>query len=152
MYRESSYSKTKNDCTINITNNRLPKSPLLDNESGNDFYDELQNGKVLLIFMLTDCGACQIESRIASSSLPSIDSRVKIYGVVREEKEKIQKFASSYNANFPILIDKEGKLFEQLKIKCTPTNLIIENGVVKKVLVGSPKDEKMLLNDLEIPN
>jgi hypothetical protein len=49
-----------------------------------------------------------------------------------------------------ILVDKDGKMFEQLKIRCTPTNLILENGVVKKVLIGSPKDEKMLMDDLEI--
>ena len=124
----------------------------MDTQSGNDFYDKLQNEKVMLIFMMTDCGACQFESPIVSKALPLIGPKVKVYGVVREEKDKIQNFVKNYNVNFPILIDKDGKMFEQLKIKCTPTNLVLENGIVKKVLIGSPKDEKMLFNDLEIVN
>lgn len=152
IYKGIFSSKTTNKCAINIENNRLPNNALLDSESGNNFYDRLHNEKVLLIFLTTDCGGCQIESRIVSKALPLIGSKVKIYGVVREEKDKVQNFVKNYNVNFPILVDKDGKMFEQLKIRCTPMNLIIENGEIKKVLTGSPKDEKMLLSDLEIAN
>ena len=145
-------SKTKNNCSIDVENERLPSGILLDTESGNNFFDKLQNEKALLIFMMTECAGCQIESQIVSAALPRIGSNIKIYGVVRERKNEVDNFIKNHAVNFPILIDKDGKMFEQLKIKCTPMNLITENGVIKKVLLGSPKDEKMLLDDLEIAN
>lgn len=154
QYKEIRNSNAKNDCTLTIAEKELlpENTSLFETQSNENFYEKLQKGKVLLVFIMTDCAACKSESQIISASLNSIASKAKIYGVVREDKEKVKKFIDTNNINFPILIDNDGALFNKLKIKCTPTNLIIEDGLVKKVLIGSPKDEKMLLQDLDISN
>jgi peroxiredoxin len=100
--------------------------------------------------MDADCEACQFESEVISASSDLIGSKVIIYGVLRQDKEKIQDFIINHKINFPLLIDKDGKLFDEFKIECTPTNLIVKDGLIEKVLIGSPKDNQMLLKDLDI--
>ena len=142
IWQKFGQSKT-NSCNIEIYNQLLPENILLDIETGDNRFDDLRKEKVLLIFLSTECASCQQEMQIISHYYPLISSKIKIFGVTTEDKQNIQSFAQKFNLKFPILIDKDGKLFAQTKVKCTPTNLIIENGIIKKVLVGSPKDHEM---------
>lgn len=151
-YSEILHSKPRHKCSADIENSYLPKTSLFESQNDKDFSDNVQKGKVMLIFMNTDCAACQFESEIISASSDSIGSQVKIYGVLREDKGRIQDFIINHKINFQLLIDKGGKLFDEFKIECTPTNLIIQDGLIEKVLIGSPKDSEMLFKDLDISN
>ena len=135
-------------CKIDVTNTLLPTGNYIDIKTGKDFYQDIKEGKVLLILLATGCPSCQKEVQIISENPTLLDGKVKIFGVAKEDRSKIQEFAQKFNLDFPILIDEENGLFEHLQIKCTPTNLLIENGVIKNVLTGSPKNAENFVKDL----
>lgn len=135
-------------CTTAVTNTPLPAGKLTDFNTVKDFAPEVRDGKVLLILLATECGSCQNEVQIISESPVLLDQKVKIFGVARENKIKVQEFARRFNLNIPVLIDEKGELFSQLQVKCTPTNLLVKDGIIENVLIGSPKDSETLAKDL----
>jgi peroxiredoxin len=86
---------------------------------------------------LSSCEACKKEIEIIEKINKSGD--LKIIGIMTEEKSKIEDFVKDHKVTFPIFVDKDAALFKSMKLKYFPTNLLVENGSIKKALLGLPE-------------
>ncbi len=130
-----------------LVNNFLPKYKFVDFD-GRSVYENLTQGKVLLVYLRSDCSSCQKEATLLSKHFAEISNRIKIIGVTLEDKSKVELFIKDYNLQFPIIFDKNGDMMLKAKISCTPTNLFIENGIIKKVAVGNFKNAEDIIQSL----
>ncbi len=113
----------------------LPKFDLVD-FNGKDAYPTIADGSVLLIFMRTNCGACQDEMKLLSDNSNRINKDLKIIGIAADSKEEIGKFTENFNLQFPIFLDQNADVFSEKRITCTPTHFLLESGTVKNVRIG----------------
>lgn len=130
-----------------LTNNLLPSYELID-LNGNNEYENLIKGKVLLIFLSSECSACQKEVVFLSKHFSEISSRVRIVGVTTESRKRAESFSADYKLQFPLVLDKNGDMMFEAGVRCTPTNFILDNGIVKKIHFGTFDNLEQLMNFL----
>ncbi len=136
---------------IEITNQPLPASTLVDVE-GFNVSSKVREGKVLIIFLSSNCPACKKDVEIISKIYTNLSPKIQIYGVSIEKKDDILTFANKNGIKFPILIDVNAELFNKLQIRYFPTKFLIEDGVIIKTLFGNFPNEEKVFEDLEIGN
>ncbi len=145
----SQYSTAKNSeavcnsefLTKTLINNILPRYEFIDS-NGNDQYENLNKGKILLVFLRSDCPACQKDVAFISEHFSEITGQMRIVGITTENNDKIDAFIKEYGLQFPIFTDKNGDMMLKARVMCTPTNFILENGFIKSIIFGK-------LNNLE---
>ena len=120
---------------------KLPEAVLLDSTTGKDIYHEIIQGEVVLVYLVSTCDACKNELPMLSKF--SAEQNVKLFGVMSENEDSIKRFIRENNINFPILIDKNGGVLSKMDLKYFPSNFKLENGTVKKVILGVPENEKL---------
>src|SRR6185503_4461577 len=59
----------------------LPRAPLVNLKTNRDDYQNVTRGKVLLVFVTTDCDACSKELVNMAQVEPSLGSKVMVYVV-----------------------------------------------------------------------
>lgn len=119
----------------------IPVAELLDINTGEDYSEKIKNGEVLLVYLISGCDACKKEIQLINES----NSETKIFGIMFEKNESVKEYMKKQNINFPMLIDKDGKLLEGLKLKYFPANFKLESGVIEGASFGSPKNQEDLL-------
>lgn len=131
-----------------ITNTPFPNIDLADVNENLFQIERIKKGKVLLVYLLDGCDACSDEIAILANLQKKSELDVKVWGIVRESKNKAN---SSYTqeTNIPIIIDKGNRLLKEFRIKSFPYNFLIMDGVIIKRWTGV-KDEEMLLNDMKV--
>jgi peroxiredoxin len=126
-----------------LENKKFPAVPLLEIETNQDVSDEILNGEIMIVFILSTCEACKKEletiSQIQGKNHP------KIFGIMFEDAEVVKNFIQKHQIKFPILMDKDKKSLESLNLKYFPTNLKLKNGIIEKAFFGSPTNENELL-------
>lgn len=122
-----------------LLNKPLPMYDFVDFNGGN-INENITSGKVLLIFLQTGCGACQDEMKLLTENFDDINNEVKVIGIAADSKENIQQFIKDFNLKLPIFIDRKSYMFSVNRIACTPTNFLIDNGIVKQVRIGGFDD------------
>lgn len=120
---------------------------MLELETNKDFSDELHKGDVVVVYMLSNCEACEKETQTISEIQPKIN--IKVFGIMFEDKKVVKNYIKDRNIKFPVLIDKDKKLFKALSLQYFPTNLKLKNGFVQKALFGSPQSEAKLLEFIQ---
>lgn len=130
-----------------LANNPLPNYEFTD-LNGNSEYENLIKDKVLLVFLRSDCAACQKEVAFLSEHFTEISSQVRIIGVTTESKKQAESFIRNYKLQFPIILDKNGDMMLKARVSCTPTNFIIENGIIKKIKFGFFDNLEQLVKSL----
>lgn len=124
-----------------ITNNKpLPEFNFVDYENKRNYNLEMKQGKVLLIYMLTNCAGCQIEAETIAQSNLLKDSKIKVYAIGNEKNEAFSDFAKNHNFHFPIFLDEDNKLRKELDVSFFPANFVINNGVIERSWFGRPRD------------
>lgn len=121
---------------------KIPAAQILNVNTGEDFSEQIRDGKVLLVYLISGCDACKKEIQLINEANKESNSETQIFGVMFENDESVNEYVKNQNINFPILIDKDGKLLKELNLKYFPTNFKIENGVIEKVSFGSPKNQQ----------
>lgn len=119
----------------------LPAAELV-NESNQLLADsQLKTGRVVLVFITSDCDACMRESEFLKG-LVNKRTDVRFYGVIsfgdmenslREAKRKFP---------FEVFYDRGFRLAGQLGIKRVPIKIFVDNGIIKKSWGGATVDEK----------
>jgi peroxiredoxin len=131
-----------------LSSGPLPKGSLIHLEDRTDYYETVGRGRVLLVFLTTDCGACNKEVRTMSKTLPRIPTHLNVYGVFFENRDKVTKFTRENMIQFPVLLDKGGQIFNGLRLRHFPAKILIEDGVIVKTWVGSSSNEDSLLKEI----
>lgn len=126
----------------------LPRAPLANLATWHDEYQNVIRGKVLLVFVTTDCDACRKELINASQAAPSLASRVNVYGIGIEEPDSVKKFAEVNHIDLPMLWDHGAVMLRQLGFRLMPTKVLLQDGVVLKIWYGSSADNNALLRDI----
>jgi len=135
---------------VYFTNKPLPKTELFNVKTDNDCYEQLKQGKILVIYLTTNCNACKKEVDLISTFYSEQTANFKIYGIALEDKNKVEKYIEQQNIKFPVLIDKEGQLLNELSVKYFPTKFLIENGIISKTVIGSSPNKDKLLQDFNL--
>ena len=130
------------------TGSTLPHAPLANLNTWHDEYQNLTKGKVLLVFVTTDCNACRKELVNASQAAPSLASRVNVYGIGIEEPDTVKKFAEINRIDLPMLWDHGAVILRQLGFRLMPTKVLMQDGVILKIWHGSSADKYVLLRDI----
>jgi len=117
-------------------------------QTNEDEYAKLTKGKVLLVFLTTDCDACKKEISNISQALPSLVPKVYVYGVYVEKRDRVSSFTAENEIIFPVLLDSGGKVFGALGIKLIPAKILIEDGTITKTWFGSSPSKSALIKDI----
>jgi peroxiredoxin len=128
----------------------LPRAVLIDVKTNEDDYEELRKGKVLAVFLTTNCNACKKDMSLISALHSELDTNFKIYGIAIENVDKVKKYVELNNIKFPVVIDKDGQLLKNLSVKYFPTKFLIENGIIIKTVIGSSPDKDKFLQDFNL--
>lgn len=129
---------------------KLPAAKLA--ASGESFDDRtLRQGKVLIMFLSADCEACKAEIEQMAEMYPEISSQVKVYGINVDSKEKQIRLAENKNIKFPVFTDEKREFADSLSVKGVPTKFLIQDGIIKKVLLGRFIDQTDARQKLELP-
>jgi thiol-disulfide isomerase/thioredoxin len=108
----------------------------------------LREGKVLLVFLTTDCRPCQQEWELLSRIEPEISDRIKIRDVAIEDRQRIVDFTRDRGIKTQVLLDKNGELRSLLKVKYFPAKYLVVDGTIVKTWFGNSPDRETLLKEL----
>lgn len=117
-------------------------------QTNQDDYEKLKKGKVLLGFLTRSCDACKKEIPNIAQALPSLASRMAVYGVYFEERNEVERFIQENQITFPILLDSGGRVFAGLGIRLIPAKVLIEDGIITKIWFGSSPSKSALIKDV----
>lgn len=136
---------------LNSIGEKLPPSNLT-TSSGENFDDaELRTGKVLIIFLSSDCAACGLEIQQLAEIYPAASSQIRFYGISVDPAEKRNALAENKNINFPVAFDENREFAKSLAVKGVPTKFLVVDGIVKKVFQGKFPDSAEARRKLELP-
>jgi len=103
--------------------------------------DVLSRGRVLLVYLTTSCKPCLEEAKIITRLNQSNSVDLRIYGVSFERPTQVASFVQELDLKFPVLIDVNGQLAQELEIHYFPSIYLIEDGTITKVWRGVTRDE-----------
>jgi peroxiredoxin len=126
----------------------LPRGAMINLHTNHDEYETVTKGKVLLVFLTTGCDACKKEIPNISQAIPTLASRVRIYGVCIEDRDSVIPFAEENHIDFPILLDHGGRILTRLGFRYMPTKVLLENGMITKIWYGSSPNKAALSKDV----
>jgi peroxiredoxin len=132
-------------------NQPLPEINFVDYKDKANYNQELKQGRVLLIYIMTSCGGCQMEADIIAQSNLAKDSRIRIFAIANEDSNSLAGFSKNHSFEFSIFSDENDVFRKGLNITHFPTNFLINNGIIEKRWVGSPRNAEELYKKLEIP-
>jgi peroxiredoxin len=82
------------------------------------------------------------------------ESGLEIYAISNLQQDsinEIQSLAETTGIQFPVLLDKDGSVFDEFLIRAIPTTLLVDsNGRVLKVFYGGPLNEIILSREINI--
>lgn len=126
----------------------LPRAPLVNLKTNRDDYQNVTRGKVLLVFLTTNCDACTKELSNMSQALPSLASKVTVYGVVIEDRDSVNTFIEANPVTFPVLLDHGAAILSRLGFRLMPTKVLLQDGFITKIWYGSSPDKTALIKDV----
>lgn len=123
----------------------LPDAPLIELKTGDDYSERVKGGDVLLVYLTAGCAACDQELRTLAENGAALNPDVKVYGVMFQDQETSSRYIQKYDINFPVLLDRGGKLRQALGVKYFPTNFKLNDGTIKEVRFGFPNAKEEFL-------
>lgn len=133
-----------------MANERLPDYRLMSLERRELGADELRKGRVLIVYLTTNCSACVKEAEVISSLQRDAPPDLRIYGVAIERPAQVETFIREFNLTFPFLIDTEAQLARALDIHRFPSKYLVQDGVITKAWHGTTRNPVELRQQLDI--
>ncbi len=111
----------------------------------------LRTGRVVVVFVTTECVACANESKFLG---PLIGRRkdVTFYGLVPFGPRPKSPAAAEKEFPFRIFFDQENSFIATMGINRVPVKVFLEDGIIKKGWIGaalSDKDQKSFIEWLD---
>lgn len=126
----------------------LPSSRLMNLNRQEMPVDVLRRGRVLLVFLTTNCDPCVKEAQVISRLHRDVKPGLHVYGIGIERPAQIATFVDEFGLQFPMLIDVNANLARSLDVHHFPSKYLIEDGMVTKVWRGKTQDEVALRQQL----
>ena len=119
----------------------LPYADLVDENSQPLPDSELKSGRIVLVFITSDCDACRKESEFLKSVVGK-RADVRFYGVISFGDMESSLRDAKEMFPFKVFYDRGFRLAGQLGIKRVPIKIFVDDGVIKKSWGGATIDEK----------
>lgn len=133
----------------NLVGQSLPEYEFVSRDGAN-VYNDLTQGKVLLIVFLTHCEACMKEFDFLARNYSDRNSPFKVVAVTGESGWIVEQFVDTRKPDFPIYLDVRGSLMLKSRVSCTPTMFFMEDGVIRKIKVGLTEDYEDLKEGFQL--
>jgi thiol-disulfide isomerase/thioredoxin len=119
----------------------LPSAELVDDSKQLLADSELNSGKIILVFITSDCDACQRESQFLKGVV-SKRSDIRFYGVISFGDMESSLRDAKQKFPFKVFYDRGFRLASELGINRVPIKIFVDNGIIKKSWGGATIDEK----------
>ncbi|HEU4364494.1 MAG TPA: redoxin domain-containing protein [Candidatus Krumholzibacteria bacterium] len=105
--------------------------------------------KAVLIFLATTCTPCADLAAEWREVFPDYGSTYELIGVSSEPAAVVERFASKWGIQFPIILDSKGRFGREYRIEASPTMLgIDESGLIAFAEIGYEKDGAETIQNL----
>jgi hypothetical protein len=101
----------------------------------------LRRGRLMLVFITTDCDACLRESEFLKTVVGK-HSNMPFYGVISFGDKEISLREGKDKFPFKLLYDEQHQLAGSLGIIRVPVKLFVEDGVIRKSWGGATIDDQ----------
>jgi peroxiredoxin len=124
-----------------LINKPLPQAQLIDLNGAKVDEQILRRGKVILVFITTDCNACVTESRFLQTILAR-RTDVSFYGLVPFGKGSDSSQAAEKMFPFKVFYDEGNSFVRSMGINRVPVKVFLEDGIIKKGWIGAAMTEQ----------
>lgn len=149
-YTKKSQGLIRDRYNPHVIGKPLPVPRLID-FSGNVLGDsELRRGKIILVLLSSDCGACFEEGQFLRTIVDKYDN-LRFYGVLLFWSDQS---IDNIEEKFPmkLFFDDDSLLRQALEVKSFPLKIFLEDGIVKKIWAGTavtPKTKGAFIKDID---
>lgn len=119
----------------------LPSAELVDDSKQLLADSELKSGKIILVFITSDCDACLRESQFLKGVV-SKRSDIRFYGVISFGDMESSLRDAKQKFPFKVFYDRGFRLASELGINRVPIKIFVDNGIIKKSWGGATINEK----------
>lgn len=132
-----------------MKNKQISGAKFVDVKTDNDLSDEIFNGDVFAVVLVSGCEACTKQAKMMSEM--TFDGNPKVFGIMIEDRHIAERYIADNNIKIPIVIVKEGHIPELSNLRYFPTNLRLLDGKITNVQFGSFINSEKLSNFLNKP-
>jgi peroxiredoxin len=141
IWRNSNDQEGNTPCNITAISKKILGKPFPKNEFMNinrTIGAYLGNDTTALVsFIDSKCDACLFQITTLSDKAKWKGKQLKMFLISGESPGVLQEFIERNKIETPVLIDNQQILKKDLGIFCTPTNILIEDGIVKQIEIGN---------------
>lgn len=131
-------SRTKSSDTL-VATKRLEKRTL-----PASILRQINEENFFVVYLTSGCGSCSDELDLLSE-LSVSSPGLKIFGIMGEDESVVKNYVRVNNIKFPVIFDRNLDMLRDLELEFFPTNLTIENGIIKRAYLGVPENKEKLL-------
>jgi hypothetical protein len=114
----------------------LPPAQLVDANGAKVDEQLLRNGRVIIVFVTTDCDACLAEGRFLQS-IPGKRNDVAFYGVNPFGRRPESAGVAEKVFPFKVFYDDGNSFVQSMGINRVPVKVFLEDGIIKKGWIGA---------------
>jgi peroxiredoxin len=133
---------------VSTTPRHLPDYQMVGDDMQEVPADSLRHGRVLLVYLTTNCDPCAQEAGVISRLHRDAPPDLKVYGVGLEKPAQMATFLKGLDLKFPMLVDVGSQLARSIDVHYFPSKFLVEDGVITKEWRGRTKDEAALRRQL----
>jgi hypothetical protein len=124
------------DTSKTLIDKPLPQAVLVDAYGSQVDQQVLRKGRVILVFVTTDCDACGKETQFLGTLL---DRRkdVRFYGLIPFGRRPESPEAAKQMFPFAVFFDEENSYVRTMGLNRVPVKVFLEDGIIKKGWIGA---------------
>jgi hypothetical protein len=129
------------DASKSLINKPLPHAQLVDAYGSKVDEQILRRGRVILVFVTTDCDACRTETKFLQTLLGRRKD-VAFYGLVPFGTRPNSPDVAEKMFPFRIFYDEGDSFVSAMGINRVPVKVFLEDGIIKKGWIGAALTDK----------
>lgn len=123
-----------------LINTPFPNSKLVDSHGSNVDEQILRKGRVVVVFVTLECGACSTEIEFLKTVIGRRKD-VAFYGLVPFGRPSNSDEAEK-SFPFKVFFDESGTFVSKMGINRVPIKVFLEDGIIKKGWMGAVRSDK----------